>query len=199
MLEWIPWRAQYLSIILEGKCPVLQEAYQVCHQAAADIRCLSCQTGYTWCGPCAVQSHLHHPFHRIQQWTGQFYDHIALCDLGYILNLGHNGAPCPNNIQEYGGDWFWDQFTVVHSTGIFVHRLRWCRCNNPSPEDRHLQLLRSSIFPSTVTKPQTRFTFDILDHFLIDALECKTSARSFYQKLRRFSNNAFPDSLPVSP
>ena len=54
------------------------------------------------------------------------------------------------------------------------------------------------IFPSTVIKPQTAFTFDALDHFLIDTLECKTSARSFYQKLCQLSNNAFLDSLPVS-
>lgn len=198
MSEWIPWRARYLSIILECEHPALTEECQVCHQVTANIRCLSCQTGYMWCGPCAVTSHIRNPFHRIQQWTGRFYDNITLRDLGYVFNLGHNGAPCSNNMSEYGGDWFCDKFAVVHSTGIFVHRLRWCRCNDASLEDRHLQLLRSRIFPSTVIRPQTGFTFDVLDHFLIDALECKTSARSFYQKICRFSNNAFPDSLPVS-
>ncbi|KIM58446.1 hypothetical protein SCLCIDRAFT_81591, partial [Scleroderma citrinum Foug A] len=186
----------YLSIILECEYPTLAEECQVCHQATADIQCLSCQTNYTWCGPCAVKSHIHNPFHQIQKWTGRFYDDITLHDLGYVFNLGHNGAPCPNNMAEHGGDWFCDQFTIVHSTGIFIHRLRWCRCNDASLEDQHLQLLQSHIFPSTVTKPQTGFTFDVLEHFLINSLECKTSARSFYQKLCQFSNNAFPDSLP---
>ena len=48
-----------------------------------------------------------------------------------------------------------------------------------------------------VTKPQTAFTFNVLDEFLIDSLECKTSAFSFYSKLRRLTDNAFPDTLPV--
>jgi hypothetical protein len=29
-------------------------------------------------------------------------------------------------------------------------------------------------------------------------VECKTSAQSFFQKLRRRTNNAFPDEVPVS-
>ncbi|KAI6030160.1 hypothetical protein EDC04DRAFT_2898558 [Pisolithus marmoratus] len=54
---------------------------------------------------------------------------------------------------------------------------------------RYLQRL----FPASISKPKTAFTFTVLDHFLIDALECKTSAMSFYQKLKRFTNNAFPE------
>ncbi|KAI6015950.1 hypothetical protein EDC04DRAFT_2608628 [Pisolithus marmoratus] len=54
-----------------------------------------------------------------------------------------------------------------------------------------LDLVR--LFPASISKPKTAFTFDVLDHFLIDALECKTSAMSFYQKLKRFTNNAFPE------
>ncbi|KAG2127258.1 uncharacterized protein EDB93DRAFT_1096633, partial [Suillus bovinus] len=34
-----------------------------------------------------------------------------------------------------------------------------------------------------------------LDYFLIDASECKTSAMSYYQKLRCFTNNAFPHKI----
>ncbi|KAI5985315.1 hypothetical protein EDC04DRAFT_2913872 [Pisolithus marmoratus] len=51
----------------------------------------------------------------------------------------------------------------------------------------------SRLFLASISKPKTAFTFDVLDHFLIDALECKTSAMSFYQKLKRFTNNAFPE------
>ncbi|KAI6111790.1 hypothetical protein EDD16DRAFT_1448115, partial [Pisolithus croceorrhizus] len=51
--------------------------------------------------------------------------------------------------------------------------------------------------PASISKPKAAFTFDVLDHFLIDALECKTSAMSFYQKLKRFTNNAFPERVPV--
>ncbi|KAI6017499.1 hypothetical protein EDC04DRAFT_2870101 [Pisolithus marmoratus] len=63
----------------------------------------------------------------------------------------------------------WFQMTIVHREGIFSHGV----------------------------SPKTAFTFAVLDHFLIDALECKTSAMSFYQKLKRFTNNAFPERVPV--
>ena len=133
------------------------------------------------------------PFHRLRQWNGYFYGAISLQELGYTLNLGPGGDACPLN-----GDGPGDQFTVVDSAGIFVHTVRWCRCNGASDQDKHLQLLRGRLFPSTITKPQTGFTFDVLDWFLIDELEYKTSASSFYSKLRRLSNNALLVFLPVS-
>ncbi|KAN0078144.1 hypothetical protein V8E55_010201 [Tylopilus felleus] len=105
--------------------------------------------------------------------------------------MGHGGDVCPLNSDKAG-----DQFTVVDSTGIFVHTVRWCRCNGAGDKDKHLQLLRCRLFPSTTMKPQTAFTFDVLDQFLIDELECKTLASSFYSKLRRLTNSTFPDSLP---
>src|SRR5882724_11043610 len=37
----------------------------------------------------------------------------------------------------------------------------------------------------------------VLDHFYMDAMECKTAGLSFFQKLRRFTNNAAPASVPV--
>ena len=42
------------------------------------------------------------------------------------------------------------------------------------------------------------FTFEVLDHFHIDAMECKTAALNFYNKLRRLTNNVFPTTAPVS-
>ncbi|KAI5992355.1 hypothetical protein F5J12DRAFT_907402 [Pisolithus orientalis] len=87
--------------------------------------------------------------------------------------------------------------TIVHTEGIFTHEISWCNCPGSDPIDWHLDLLRERLFPASITKPKTAFTFDVLNHFLIDALECKTSAMSFYQKLKRFTNNAFPDCIPV--
>jgi hypothetical protein len=144
-----------------------------------------------------VKAHANHPFHRVERWTGHFYEAVSLLDLGFTLNLGHGGRVCPNNTEEGSSDWSCPQFTILDSAGIFVHHVRWCRCNGVTVEDKHLQLVRARLFPSSITKPQTAFTFDVLDQFLIDALECKTSAMSFYQKLRRLTDNAFPNLLPV--
>ncbi|KAG1830726.1 hypothetical protein DFJ58DRAFT_671542 [Suillus subalutaceus] len=86
----------------------------------------------------------------------------------------------------------------MHSTGVFIHNVQWCHCPESSVHQQHLHLLKAQLFPASTTCPRTAFTFEVLDHFLIDALECKTSAMSFFQKLCRLTNNAFPDSVPVS-
>ncbi|KAI6015712.1 hypothetical protein EDC04DRAFT_2870443 [Pisolithus marmoratus] len=88
------------------------------------------------------------------------------------------------------------QMTIVHTQGIFSHEVSVCNCPGSNPNGWHLDLLRQRLFPASISKPKTTFTFDVLDHFLIDALECKTSAMSFYQKLKRFTNNAFPERVP---
>ncbi|KAG2345458.1 hypothetical protein BDR05DRAFT_852968, partial [Suillus weaverae] len=72
----------------------------------------------------------------------------------------------------------------------------WCHCPG-SNNQQHLQLLKAQLFPASTSCPRTAFTFNILNHFLIDALECKTSAMSFFQKLQQLTSNAFPDSIPV--
>ncbi|KAI6105234.1 hypothetical protein EDD16DRAFT_1524338 [Pisolithus croceorrhizus] len=81
----------------------------------------------------------------------------------------HGGDPCPQNWSDADLD------EAGYMTG--------------EEPPNHGQRL----FPASISKPKTAFTFDVLDHFLIDSLECKTSAMNFYQKLKRFTNNAFPE------
>jgi hypothetical protein len=82
---------------------------------------------------------------------------------------------------------------VVDSAGVFCHRVAWCACDKDLP----MQLFREGLFPATYQNPKSAFTFRALDHFYIDAMECKTPAMSFYQKLRRLTNNAFPGKVYV--
>ena len=51
---------------------------------------------------------------------------------------------------------------------------------------------------SCFKQPHTAFTFDILDYYFIDSLECKTPAMSFCQKITRLTDNAFPSEVKVS-
>jgi hypothetical protein len=83
----------------------------------------------------------------------------------------------------------------VHTTGVFKQRVRWCTCSG-CPE-RHIQLLQMRLFLCSLKRPRTAFTFDVLDHFYVDAMECKTAGQSFFNKLRRLTNNAFPHMVPV--
>ncbi|KAG2109049.1 uncharacterized protein F5147DRAFT_652614 [Suillus discolor] len=135
---------------------------------------------------------------------------VTLADQGFIWYLGHGGEPCPSygaskihgdqdgkvdDITETGPlPQDTTPVTIVHSSGVFTHNVLWCHCQGSDPQ--HLQLLRAQLFPASSTRPRTVFTFEVLDHFLIDALECKTSARSFFEKLTRLTNNAFPDTVP---
>ena len=94
-----------------------------CQSADGSLWCLSCHGEHAWCRPCAVKAHASLAFHRLQEWNGQFYDGVSLHDIGYTLNLGHNGDSCPLNASG-SLDWTVDKFTVVASAGIFVHTLK---------------------------------------------------------------------------
>lgn len=85
--------------------------------------------------------------------------------------------------------------TIVHVNGLFEHCVRFCKCHGANPQ--HIQLFDHRLFSSSFDRPETAFSLDVLEYYGIDAMECKTSAQSFFQKLRRVSNNAFPDEVPV--
>jgi len=84
----------------------------------------------------------------------------------------------------------------VDVLGVFQHRLRWCQCQQAEPA--YAQLLRLGLYPASIERPETAFTFSLLDYFHIDAVECKTSANNFFNKLRRLTNSLFPHDVPVS-
>ncbi|KAG1802416.1 uncharacterized protein BJ212DRAFT_1449992 [Suillus subaureus] len=84
---------------------------------------------------------------------------------------------------------------VDTEAGVFLHNIVWCGCPG-SQHRQHLQLLKARLFPASITQPWTAFTFEVLDHFLIDVLECKTSASSFFEKIWWMTNHSFPDTVP---
>ncbi|KAG0695343.1 hypothetical protein DFH29DRAFT_814295, partial [Suillus ampliporus] len=217
--DYLPWRTEYLSVLLELEQLVNDGKCEDCGEGEGLIRCLSCSGTHAWCPSCVLKAHQHNPFHNLQLWNGRFYETTTLQAQGYIMYLGHGGEPCPNLShqpdpspwQDIGsmedvfaqeeGDTINDtqlgvsNLVIVHSTGVYSHSVSWCQC--PGAEKaRHLHLMKARLFPASIARPRSAFTFDVLDNFLIDALECKTSAMSFYQKLRRFTNNAFPDTIP---
>jgi len=99
----------------------------------------------------------------------------------------------PENVSQIMGHQ--DTLVIAHSNGVFHHHIQWCAC--PGSPPHHIQLFRHGLFSASVIQPKTAFTFDVLDHFYMDAMECKTAGLSFFQKLRRFTNNAAPASVPV--
>ena len=164
-----------------------------CGHIKAGFCCLDCYGSHWWCQSCLISHHAQHPFYCPQQWKEGSFENVSLCDLGYVFALHHSrsGGLCPKDDNLFGDH----HMTVIYVNGVFEHCIRFCCCPNVTLE--HEQLFCHQLFPSTFDQPETVFTLDVLDYYGIDAMECRTSAQSFFQKLRRVTNNAFPDAVPV--
>ena len=84
----------------------------------------------------------------------------------------------------------------VTTTLAFDMEILYCICTNAVEKDE--QLMNAGLFPSSFKQIDTAFTFTVLDDFLMDNLECKTTAQQYYSKLQSLTNRMFPDSVPVS-
>ncbi|PCH40509.1 hypothetical protein WOLCODRAFT_49027, partial [Wolfiporia cocos MD-104 SS10] len=60
-------------------------------------QCMDCYHSVPSCACCVVNDHLTNPLHHIEQWDDedQFWKCATLSDLGLVVQLGHNGRPCP--------------------------------------------------------------------------------------------------------
>jgi CxC2 like cysteine cluster associated with KDZ transposases len=183
----------YLNHLLDLEMLPTDLSCSTCGSLDARFRCFDCYGQHWWCQECLINCHSHHPFHRPQEWKAGSFENVTLCDLGYVFNLGHSGT---GRSCSEGDDVFGDRrMTIIHVNGIFEHCVRFCKCHGANSE--HLQLFDHSLFSSSFDRPETAFTLDVLEYYGIDAMECKTSAQSFFQKLRRVTNNAFPEEVPV--
>ena len=101
-----------------------------------------------------------------------------------MIQLGHRGPSCPRPgpIQK--------DFTIVDLSGIHTIDVRFCACHDtPGGSAHHIQLLRFCYFPSTITRPQSAFTFDVLNTFHLLTLKGKVSAYDFYCVLQHKTDN----------
>ncbi len=101
-------------------------------------------------------------------------------------------APTPGYKDEKGNRYL----LVVDRSGVHHLAFRWCICSNAESED--IQLLDMGFYPASFQWPKTVFTCQVLDDFLIDNLECKTSAMSYWNKICRVTSKVFPHNVPVS-
>lgn len=88
-----------------------------------------------------------------------------------------------------------DVVLVGDTTGCHRMKVHVCKCANAPPDD--IQFLQIGLFPASIKKPSTAFTFRLLDAFRVENLESKTAANSFWQKVVRTTSNVFPGSIPV--
>jgi hypothetical protein len=60
-----------------------------------------------------------------------------------------------------------------------------------------MQLMMEGLFPATFHQPKTVFTFQVLEDYHLDNLECKTTPNQFFSHLRRLTNDEFPNTVLV--
>ena len=200
----------------EGICPS-------CNIRQTMWKCSDCVGCNNFCDDCVKVCHSSSPYHRVEHWTGTFFEPAWLCQANVLIHLGHGGLICPNNSMrdsadgsdsEYSahpshGDTVYgnglpklkgsDYHVVVDKSG--VHRLRIIRCgcpNAPKESERYTHYLQMGLFPASLQNIKTLFTFAVLDDFRMDNLECKTAGLNYWHKIVRVTSNEFPKSVPVS-
>lgn len=114
-------------------------------------------------------------------WNGLFFGDDTLTAAGLVVQIGHRpGDECsaPTALQN---------LMVFDLSG--VHRLvvRYCDCGAPG---KYFQLLRARLFPSTMDRPATAFTFDILDFFHKLQNQNKCNPYDFYNAILQRSDAA---------
>ncbi|TFK60799.1 hypothetical protein BDN72DRAFT_744711, partial [Pluteus cervinus] len=156
----------------------------------AYFRCRDCISNMVYCRTCIINQHRCTPFHCIEKWEGRFFGRTSLHNIGFVLHLGHDGHPCPHSLPDKG------RLTViVDSTGFHSHDVHYCCCP-ASPEEDFPQLLQSSLFPATLNKPRTAFTFNLLKDIHVHGLTSKKSVYDYHDALRRLTDPVFPGQVP---
>jgi hypothetical protein len=185
-------------------------------------KCLDCVGCTNLCDQCVRIRHSSLPYHRVEHWTGTFFEPAWLCQANVVVHLGHAGLPCPSIVvsdDEASSD-FRDLgqpptgntvfgnglpklkgpncHVVVDRSGVHRIRIIPCGCADaPKGEERYTHYLAMGLFPASLQNIKTAFTFGVLDDFRMDNLECKTAGLNYWHKVVRITSNEFPKSVPV--
>ncbi|KAK7008375.1 hypothetical protein R3P38DRAFT_3210461 [Favolaschia claudopus] len=182
------YRSVYLSELLrwEGRGDHAAFTTCRCRSGAADYRCSDCLGGgELLCAGCMTTAHRQLPLHRVQKWSGAFFEPASLKSLGVRIQLGHwHGQSKKCLLPEHAAG---DDFVILDTNGIHSVGLDYCGCGQSGP--REVQLLRAQLWPATTTSPRTAATFSLLRHFHILSFESKCAILEFYQTLARLSDN----------
>lgn len=181
------------SILLKSYHPDVGTICE-CGTGPALYRCVGqefCFNGKLYCKACIRKNHAQLPFHCTKMWNGNNFVNCPLDTLDYILYLGHSGQQCPNLSQATCPH----PMMIVHTNRFHKLSVHFCCCNNHSSEP--LQLCNQQLFPSTMTQPQTAFTFAVLDNCHLHMLSSKKSMYDYHNVLVKMMNPTFPQDIAV--
>ena len=78
---------------------------------------------------------------------------------------------------------------VVDLSGHHVVCVRFCKCSKSGFLENYRQFLRTDWYPATVRRPQTAFTFDLLDTYHKISLQGKLNLYDFYNAIMQKTDN----------
>ncbi|KAH8069588.1 hypothetical protein BXZ70DRAFT_1013367 [Cristinia sonorae] len=185
--RWIPFRDQFLDELIrwDGYCDAVKQTACIhCKLADAEYRCRDCYSTALWCAGCLVANHAHLPFHRVEISNGCYFKKTSLHTLGLVVQLGHGGRTCKLPAPPT------KPLKIVHTSGVHLVQISYCSCSDHRGQtvDRWTQILRAGWYPATVERPQTAFTFEVLDLFLELNWQAKTNLNDFYKTLEQLTD-----------
>ncbi|THH17670.1 hypothetical protein EUX98_g9084 [Antrodiella citrinella] len=164
LARWLPYRDLYLDELLraDGLGDALGIQTCVGCNTLGEYRCRNCCTSLLFCRDCMCERHAYMPLHRIEVWTGSFFNKACLADVGLVFQLGH-----------------------VDTTGIHTMQIQFCECVREGGTilDLWTQVFRAGWLPATTERPKTAFTFSLLDFYLELNWRAKTNLNDFYKTL----------------
>ncbi|EJD33078.1 hypothetical protein AURDEDRAFT_77232 [Auricularia subglabra TFB-10046 SS5] len=150
------------------------------------FRCTDCFGSPMLCAQCVISTHIRQPLHRVEKWTDTHFSKARLGDLGMKLHLGHEGKPCPTVLEqgtkeEKEGT----KMTIVHLNGHHTLSVVECKCRFAREEQEKPvgQLMGGRLFPGSLLRPHTAYTFELMEHWHLETLQSKKPTWDYWQAL----------------
>ncbi|EPS99172.1 hypothetical protein FOMPIDRAFT_1091383, partial [Fomitopsis schrenkii] len=180
---WKPRFRDILEDILAAEAPPDKHLQCACGRAATTTRCHECVQGWFQCPDCLVQLHRLLPFHWVEVSNGRCLEKRDLSELGLILYLGHQGLPCTALRMADRPI----KYTLTHTNSVHHVYVQECCCQ--AKHNTVSQLLHMGLFPATLERPESAFTFELLRQWDLHFQTSKKSAYDFFKALHRLMDN----------
>ncbi|OJT07897.1 hypothetical protein TRAPUB_1209 [Trametes pubescens] len=189
--DWVPHQTQFLDELLRffGSEYAIDTGDVRCHgcdKSKASLRCTECECRKLFCKSCIVNRHKDLALHHIKTWDGDHFKRVSLESLGLIIQLGHDNETCDKPAETTR------QIVVGDISGIHEVTVRFCECLDDTGDvlPQWTQLFRKGWFPATTKRPETAFTFRMLDIFQELNFQAKTNVYDYWRSLERVTDNS---------
>jgi hypothetical protein len=198
--DFLPYLPEIQDLLLSQEShPLVGQPCDCAPNRIRTVLCKECAAFAPTCIDCFHNAHRRNPLHWAYVWDPQTLsyekkDSFALADDGLTMFLGHEGGACPTRAQENEKSAY--SLILVHTNGVHRVRVEFCSCHRAPGHWQ--QLLRARLFPASIRRPETAFTFEVLRHFHIVSLQTKCSAYDFLMSIQRLTDNVTPSKISVS-